>query len=279
MNNKTATTAVSPYKTAQDNYNSARVSLIILIFLTALNILLFILESDRMMLFSATIPYFAVITGLSSDNVIALVVCSCIAAVVLISYLICWIASKKNHVWLIVALVFFFIDTLGLVGLYLIMGEFVSGILDLVMHILIIVELVVGVVNGRKLKSLPAPADGEEIEKTEMEILYEAFKNDGEELPSLTSVSYIRMVDPEEKARILVEADFEGHKIQYRRVKTVNELVVDGRVYSEQKMVIEAEHSLWGNLDGHTLTVGMDNSSYNIIAIDGEIIAKKLRII
>jgi len=152
----------SPRQTAQDRYNTARSSLILLILLTVVNLVLYVIEADRMLLFSATVPYFAVALGISLNNIIALVICSGVAALTLISYLICWIASKKNNVWLIVALVLFVIDTLGLVGICLINGEITMGIPNFVIHIWIIVELVIGVVNGRKLKRFPEYADVEE---------------------------------------------------------------------------------------------------------------------
>ncbi len=178
MNNQNDTVVKDPRKTAQEKYNTARVSLLLLIVLTVVNLVLFAIGSETMMLFSATVPYYAVIIASVLENSVILIGAVCIAAVCIIAYLICWIASKKNYAWLIVALVMFIIDTLGLVGISLLLGDF-SGIIDFVIHAWIIYELVSGVVNGSKLKKMPefrvienAQVEGEEVVAEDQSDIY-----------------------------------------------------------------------------------------------------------
>lgn len=70
------------------------------------------------------------------------------AAVITLIYLVFWIASSKGRYgWLIAALVFFIVDT---VGLYFLYGFDTSMILDYVVHVVIIITMIAGVVNGVK---------------------------------------------------------------------------------------------------------------------------------
>ena len=89
----------------------------------------------------------------------------------------------------------------------------------------------------------------------------------------------LRYVDPMEKSRILLEATVEQYHICYRRVKSVNELVINGCVYDEKKGIIEFEHQLCALVDGHSIEVGMDEESHSYILFDGDIIKRKKRLI
>ena len=81
------------------------------------------------------------------------------------------------------------------------------------------------------------------------------------------------------KVRILLEARVEEYEICYRRVKSVNELVVNGVVYDEKKGVIEFAHNLSAVVDGHTIEAGLSDDSYSYIMFDGECLANKQRLI
>ena len=45
------------------------------------------------------------------------------------------------------------------------------------------------------------------------------------------------------------------------RIGSVNELVVNGKVYDEMKAVIEFPHNLFANIGGHTIEAGYSDSS------------------
>ncbi len=86
----------------------------------------------------------------------------------------------------------------------------------------------------------------------------------------------IRSADPAVKSKILLEASVNGYRICYRRVKSVNELVINGKVYDEKKGVIEFAHNLCATLDGHSIEAGIENDC-SYIKFDGEVIKNKKR--
>ena len=49
----------------------------------------------------------------------------------------------------------------------------------------------------------------------------------------------LRFMDTAVKSRTLLEVSVQGYQICYRRIKSTNELVVNGRVYDEMKAVID----------------------------------------
>ncbi len=87
----------------------------------------------------------------------------------------------------------------------------------------------------------------------------------------------LRRADTSVKHRVLLRCEAEGYDICYRRVKNVNELVVNGVVYDEMSAVVEFEHTLTAEIDSHSIEAGFDSDSYSYISFDGERIAEKLR--
>ena len=149
-------------QTLEQKYNSARVDLLLIVILTAVNIILYFTGSETMMLFSASVPYYAVIFGSAMPLPIFSIPCYAVAGICVLVYLLSWIFSKKRSGWLVVALVFFIIDTVAMVGLYIWMQDF-SGILDIALHAYILYSLFVAVAAGKKMKEMPAAAPVEEV--------------------------------------------------------------------------------------------------------------------
>ena len=89
----------------------------------------------------------------------------------------------------------------------------------------------------------------------------------------------LRQADYSVKSKTLLEATAKGYKICYRRVKRVNELVINGIVYDEKKGIIEFAHNLSAVIDGHKIEAGYDEDSYSYIKFDGKQIAEKRRIV
>ena len=87
----------------------------------------------------------------------------------------------------------------------------------------------------------------------------------------------LRRADTTVKHRVLLEATVDGYRICYRRVRKVNELVVNGIVYDEMKAVVEFPHDLTVTLDGHRIHAGLDEDDFSYIIVDGERIAEKKR--
>lgn len=255
-------------ETVQQKYTKARNNLLLMLILTVINIILYFVGSDTMMLFSATVPYFGIIIGSVAGSQAFFMFCACIAAAILILYLLCWILSKDHYGWMIVALVLFILDTLAMIGMYLGIGEF-SGILDVVIHAWVLYYLIVGVNSGKQLKNMPEEPVND-VEQEQMEI-----PEGAEDLPHSP---ILRIADTTVKCRILAEADAAGHHICYRRVKRVNELVIDGYVYDEVEMLVEFAHALNARLDGHVFQVGFDGFAHSYIKVDGVQVARKLRL-
>ena len=246
----------------------ARSNLLLMIILTVVNIVLLTVGADTMLLFSATVPYYVAAFGIFSEISRLIVAGLAIAAVILVLYLICWIFSKKHYGWMIAALVLFILDSITMIGLYIWAEDF-SGILDLVIHIWVLYYLIIGVRFGYKLKNIP-PEEAVEYEQSEQ--IAPTADAQG------NSVA-LRAVQNDIKNRILIDGNYLGHYICYRRAGRVNELVIDGYVYDELEILVETAHVLEATVDGHTIQVGFDGAMHSYIRIDGQRVAKKLRLI
>lgn len=91
--------------------------------------------------------------------------------------------------------------------------------------------------------------------------------------------SIIRRADFNVKYKTLLDAKIDGYEICYRRVKSVNELIVNECVYDEKKGILEFEHTLVAVIDGHKIEAGLDEMSCSFITFDDELIAYKERMI
>lgn len=138
----------------QQRYARSRHELLVVVILTLVNLVLLALDSGYMLLFSASVPYFTLAFGLAFEIPILLGISIFIAGVTLLLYFLCWLLCKRSYGWLVVALVLFILDTLGLVGFYLLLGEF-GGILDVIIHAVVLYHLIVGVSSGAKLRRMP----------------------------------------------------------------------------------------------------------------------------
>ena len=117
----------------EQKYRSSRMNLLVVVIFTAINLLLLVTNSDSYFLFSAFIPYFIASIGMALcgrfpaeyyeggiggmaflDNTVFAFILS-IAIVLTLLYLLAWLLSNKQRVgWLIFALVFFALDTVGM---------------------------------------------------------------------------------------------------------------------------------------------------------------------
>ena len=258
-------------------YSSARADLLIMIVLTVVNIVLMFFGSESMMLFSATIPYFAVGAGYWEGDQKVMIFGIVIAVISIALYLLCWLLSKKRYQWLIVATVLFTLDTTAMIYLYASSGEIGSGIFDIVIHALVLYYLVVGIITGKKLKALKENNSlGEGIAETENSLHID--NNENEVSFDNENSSYKRRAETDIKFRVLAEATYNGHSIVYRRVKRNNELVIDGYIYDEIEMLVETPHVLSAKIDSVLVQAGLRNPSNSFISVNGKEIVKKIRI-
>ncbi len=275
----------TPRQILEAKYNGNINNILLIIVFTVINVVLLVTNSDRYFLFSAFVPYYLVDLGMYfcgmypqeyyygiedpqfySKSFFAVTIA--IAVVILLVYLLCWIFAKKRKLaCLIIPLVLFVIDTLAM--LY-IMGISTEMIMDIIFHGWVMVSLVLGIVNYVKLNKLPE------------EEPVPVFEDNNEQVYGTQFVQNswgLRKADTEVKSRTFLEAEESGYKIVYRRVKKVNELVVNGVVYDEYEAVIEYPHTLSAVVDGHKIEVQYDDKSHMYIIFDGKQIAKKLRLL
>lgn len=135
----------------------------------------------------------------------------------------------------------------------------IGGVLLIISVVVFVLD--VGMIISKKRKSRSSLAD------------------ETSENGALKDTEALRDADMSVKSRILLEAKEKQYNICYRRVKSVNELVINGKVYDEKKGVIEFEHELHAVVDGHKITAGLDYMSYSFISFDGELIGYKQRLI
>lgn len=266
----------------ENQYKSSIANILLVVAFTAVNSVFLLLNSNTYFLFSAILPYAAVDYGMYccgmypaeyyyGDEIFYdktfLFAMVAVAAVMIGLYLISWIFAKKKKIgWLIFALVFFVIDT---IGMFFLIEIGTDSIFDIVFHVWVLVSLGRGVLAYNKLKKLPeeepvavafgAEADGEA-----------AFQPD---------TAVLRMADTEGKARIFVQADYNGKHIEFRRIKRTNELVVNGMVYAEYEALAESAHTLTAVIGGQRFEAVYDGFTNVMIFVDGQEIARATRII
>ncbi len=113
-------------------------------------------------------------------------------------------------------------------------------------------------------------SDHKKKEKSKQKKKVRRLASGAEDLP-------LRNADRDVKAKILLKARAEDYEICYRRIKSVNELVINGVVYDEIKGVMEFSHNLSAVVDGHTIEAGLSEDCYSYIMFDGQCLANKQR--
>ena len=157
------------------NYSSSRHNLLLIVAFTVINLLLLVTNSGSYFLFSAYIPYFIAfmamyLCGYAPEEYYAegleevpfldnsvFITMMVICAVIILLYLLAWFMSSKHRVgWLIFALVFFGLDTLGML---FINGFSMDSAVDILFHAWVIFSLINGIVGHYKLQKLPPEAE------------------------------------------------------------------------------------------------------------------------
>ena len=273
-------------------YNNARNNLLLVVLFSTINLILLIADSYTYFLFSASLPYMLVDLGkfvcgmyppdfytgelegfmALPQSVFWVMVVLAVFAILL--YLISYLFSKNGKGgWLIFALVFFGLDTVGMF-LYFQIG--LDMILDVLFHVWVLVILTAGVLAHGKLKKLP-PEPLPSVTASDGE--FEASDAASNEMSNETADSPIlRRADLAVKSRTLLAFEAMGHQIVYRRVKKVNELVIDGNVYDEYIATMERAHMLTATLSGHVFSAGFDGIGSSYGTVDGQRVAHKLRL-
>ena len=266
-------------------YKGSRNNLLLVLIFSLFNIATLVGNLDLYFLFSASIPYAIVdfamflcgrypeeaytgeFDGMAFLPPWVLWVALAVALVILSLYLFCWLFSTKNRVgWLIAAVVLFSLDT---IVMFLYYGITLAIFFDLLFHGWVLYCLISGIVAHNKLKKLPPE---EESSTSSADTLVT------DEAGTVLSTPVLRSADYSVKARLLAEGRTLNHQIQYRRVKRINELVIDGNVYDEIELLVEHGHALNALIDGHAIQAGFDGIAHSYIKVDGKVIAKKVRL-
>lgn len=267
-----------------NRYNSARIDLLIVAIATAINLILLATGSDTYFLFSASIPYAIGFTarymcGLYPEEYYdggyaaydffdpsLFYIALAIGALITLCYVLFFIFSKNNKVGcMIAALVVFSVDTLFMLWYY---GLALEMLMDVVFHVIVIVILAMGVHAHYKLKNM-APDTPPVVDEYGQADGFggESYKPDS---------TALRSADMTVKSRTLLELKAYEHTIVYRRVKKVNELVIDGYVYDQYEARMEMPHVLTATIDGHDIAVGY-NGTMSYATVDGQQAASKVR--
>ena len=116
---------------------NGRMSLLLMIVFTFINIIIYFMHSSVSFPYSAFIPYIAVIFGdyLSTANgsISYMFVFSGIAILCLAVYIVGWFASRRKYGWFIVVTVFYLLDTVFM-GNFLWGSSTVDLLIDLALH-------------------------------------------------------------------------------------------------------------------------------------------------
>lgn len=282
----------SPRALYEQKYRTSRINLLLVVVFTAINLILLVTNANSYFLFSAFVPYFIATLGmlwcgrfpeeyyegvedmifLDNSFFAALLV---IAFILTLLYLLAWFMSSKNRVgWLIFALVFFGLDTLGML---FINGISVDAIFDVIFHGWVIYYLVIGINAHKKLKELPEEEPAP-IEIGEDGVVIPSENGESATVQAQDSIALYE-ADKDAKHKVLLETyALNKYDVCYRRVKHTNELVINGRVYDRIEGVFEYPHMLRAFIDGHCIEVGY-TGIHSIINVDGENVAKKVRLI
>lgn len=273
MNNQSVPT--SAREIAEQKYSTARGNLLLMTVLTVINAVLLLANSSYMLLFSATVPYLSIAFALAFDGGLFYAFLS-VAVIDIAIYLAAWQLSKKNYGWMILSLVLFILDTIIMIGMYLLIED-ASGILDILIHAIVLYYLIVGVKYGKKLKNMPEsePVPATDESASDFDSFDDGTVTDG---GFDADTPIIRVADMTVKNRILLETDANGQHIVYRRVKKTNELIINGFVYAELEMLVEPAHELTAHINGHDYVAGYDGGARSYISVDSEIVAKKIRL-
>lgn len=293
---------LSPREKYEQKYKASRMNLLLVIIMTAINLILLIINADRYFLFSAFIPYYTAFVGMvlcgrfpeeyyeevgefTFFGNYVFIILLIVAILLTLLYLLAFFLSSKRRVgWIIFALSFFVLDTIGML---VIQGIALDSILDIVFHGWVIFDLTMGIVAYCKLKKLPSEEEEAIFSDGNISVLADGSEEtpvpDGEEAPAASadnqSSFILRPADPDVKHRVLLETRLYTYDICYRRVKAThtNELVINGNVYDEIEGVMEYPHVLKAQVDGHVFEAGY-TGTHSFISVDGQDAARKLRL-
>lgn len=224
-------------------YKNARSNLLLVVIFSAVNILLLLLDTGISFLFSATFPTFMVQLGLlfKSDALLTQWggLFFAIGFVAVGVYGLFYVFSKKHKPFMLVALVFFVVDT-GFLLWLLTLGFDASVIIDIVFHTWVLWYLSRGVQAWWRLKKLSPDELFAQETVPEVPIIREDALTNDQPTPAPT----VAIRQEGEKGRVILQQQFDALDIKVKRVLNATELIVNGMVYAEKKGLVEGTYTL-----------------------------------
>jgi hypothetical protein len=139
-------------------FEKSRNNLLSVIIFTVINLILTYFDAGVNFLFSATLPQFVFEIGKAinseMESNVLIIVGLIIAFIIIVPYFIFWILARRVRVLILVALIFFSIDSLLLLYLIFNMEFNFSVLLEIAFHVWILYYLINGVKAWYKLRSI-----------------------------------------------------------------------------------------------------------------------------
>jgi len=263
-------------------FKNARTNLLMVVVFTTVNLILAAFNAGIYMLFSATIPQLIFETGrivAEELEINGILIIGLVIAILIISlYFICWLLTKRSRVFILVALIFFSIDSLLFLFLTLAAEFEISFLLDIAFHGWVMFYLINGTIAWAKLRGVSADEYHAVLKETDVaavnQNIDDVLQQDEEENQKNVPLRF-----DDKKGRILIQADYEDLQISMKRTRGLTELIVNGNVYDEVKGTIETEYTLTANVLNKKIT-GVYHSvkSHMYLYVNDLLIAKKLRL-
>lgn len=255
---------------AEKNFTKSRNNLLAVVLFSLVNVVLTLFNAEISFLFSATFPMVSIGFGTAlfeeTGSNVFMIIGIIIALISIAFYGLCFLLSKKNKAFILVAFVFFVMDTLLLI-LFIVIAFDASILLDIVFHAWILYYLIIGVKASSDLKKMP-PEEAQDAAALD--------------LPQHTQTEAGRQsvaLRPEsEKGRVLLSQEFQNLSIVVKRAYGVTELIVNGMVYAEQTGVMETSYALEANVEGVSIKTTMSYTALMCLYINGNLMAKKRRL-
>ena len=262
---------MNAYTTLQvKKFNVASWIILIMVIISAFNILLTLANSDLYLFFTVILPMLLYGNGGS-------VLGGILATVVLLAYLACFFLMRRWRAFILVTLVLFIIDCLMIVWVIWLTGFVASYWLDIVFHAIIMYYLAAGTVAWGKLRRTSA----EDFKDAEQELVIH--RSGATRLVDESGGVVERGKTPlrfdSEKGRVLVKANYETLYICMKRSYGLTELIVNGHVYDEVQGVAETAYSLFAFVNNIRVCGKYNPMKFRMeIYANDILIAKKIRL-
>ncbi|MEA4832581.1 MAG: hypothetical protein VB118_08200 [Oscillospiraceae bacterium] len=259
-------------------YVKARGSLLTMLILTIINVILIYTDASISFPFSASFPQIAVVVGnqlaFQSGNNAWIYFAAALTIISIVPYFICWYLSKSPNISMLVALIFFCVDTIFLIFLaFLAFDTYL--IMDFAFHGWVIYSLAIGVSAAFKFKKLPPEQLAEafnDINKNQRPVFDPKLYS--EEASALRD-------DVSGKGRQIISAVNGADTVIVKRRYGVTELIINQKVYAEYKGLLEVSYYIVANVGGtvyRTEFVSNGFSGIQRLYADEKCIGEKKRI-